>query len=149
MTLLDPSMVYGFVIDEQGYVSGATVDIVSNNYQGFERVITSDVGYYQINIQDIATEGDTVKISIVRGSGGASSEFILDTSNLYERADFNFRYNVQTDVNNVSINISGQWLMIKIYTVPECEFCDKAKKFFSKRNIEFEEINLKEKEILF
>jgi len=34
--------------------------------------------------------------------------------------------------------------MIKIYTVPNCKFCKKAKELFNKKNIEYREFNLKE-----
>jgi glutaredoxin len=34
--------------------------------------------------------------------------------------------------------------MIKIYTLPNCSHCDKAKKILKEKNIEYEEINLKE-----
>ncbi len=34
--------------------------------------------------------------------------------------------------------------MIKIYTIPDCEHCEEAKKYFVDNKIEYEEINLKE-----
>ena len=36
--------------------------------------------------------------------------------------------------------------MIKVYTIPNCEYCDKVKDYLRSKNIEFEEINLKAKE---
>jgi len=36
--------------------------------------------------------------------------------------------------------------MIKIYSVPDCKLCKKAKELLTKMNIEFEEYNLKKPE---
>jgi len=37
-------------------------------------------------------------------------------------------------------------IMITIYTLPNCEFCSKAKDYLIKRGIAYKEINLKKKE---
>jgi len=34
--------------------------------------------------------------------------------------------------------------MIKVYTLPNCKYCDRAKTILKQHNIEFEEINLKD-----
>lgn len=36
--------------------------------------------------------------------------------------------------------------MIKIYTIPDCEFCEEAKKLLIDRNIDYEEFNLAAKQ---
>ena len=36
--------------------------------------------------------------------------------------------------------------MIKIYTTSTCPYCDMAKEFLKKKNVEFEEINVAENE---
>jgi flap endonuclease-1 len=36
--------------------------------------------------------------------------------------------------------------MIKIYTTPNCSYCDKAKKFFANEGIEFEAVDITEDE---
>jgi len=36
--------------------------------------------------------------------------------------------------------------MIKIYTTPNCSYCDRAKKFFANEGIEFEAVDITEDE---
>ena len=102
-------MVYGYITNELGYVSGATVDVVDKtNFQGVVSVTTDSIGYYQLNIQDISTDADNISISAIKGNNGNSKVFTLSTADLYERVDLILKENSQTDVSNVSINISGQ-----------------------------------------
>jgi len=37
-------------------------------------------------------------------------------------------------------------MKVKIYTVPDCKFCEKAKSIIKKKNTEYEEFNLKKPE---
>lgn len=84
MTLAGTYTVYGNVYNEDGTAeSGATVTIKDvSNFQGYETVTTNAAGYYQINIQDIASDDDDILVEVELNGGYRYGEcFTLD---LYE-----------------------------------------------------------------
>lgn len=84
MVLAGTYTVYGNIYDEDGNASvGATVRIVDcDNNQGSETFTTIAAGYYQINIDNIASDGDVILVEVTLPSGHIYGEcFTLD---LYE-----------------------------------------------------------------
>ena len=114
MALQDPFMVYGYVKDKYGVgISGAIVDIIATRgtgepYQGYERTVTIENGFFQVNIQNICDDGKEIRISSIKGSSGNSTSFILNVDEYAKQVDLDLRDNKQTNVSNVGMNISGQ-----------------------------------------
>lgn len=84
MTLAGTYIVYGYVYNKNGIpANNATVtilDLIDN--QGTEIFTTGVDGYYQINIQNIASDGDDILVEAELASGYVYGECF--TLNLYE-----------------------------------------------------------------
>lgn len=84
MTLAGTYTVYGYIYNEDGTpANNATVTIVDViNNQGTETFTTGATGYYQINIQNIADDGDDILVEAELSSGYVYGECF--TLNLYD-----------------------------------------------------------------
>jgi hypothetical protein len=110
MTLAGTYIVYGIVYDALSAISvGAVVTIVDiTNNQGIKSFTTSDDGYYQINIEDIASDGDDILVEVTLPSGHVYGECF--TLNLYDKPK-----NIDLNVSEYSfLTISSDTYTVKL-----------------------------------
>jgi len=92
MSLAGSYWIYGYVEDESGAVSGAIVSVSTESYT------TGADGYYQINLQNVANDGDTITVSCEISGKTSSGQFVLDVGNLTNKVDF------QMQADDISIS---------------------------------------------
>lgn len=106
MPLLVPYWVYGYVKQVEGgiigdtYVEGATVSV------GADSTTTDANGYYQLNIQDVATDGQSSTITATYGVNSDSDSWTVDISDAVKRMDLS--WTVYAVGGNPLVKISGE-----------------------------------------
>jgi len=81
MTLLVPYIVYGEVTYDGSAQSGVTVAVDA------AETTTDENGKYQLNIQTVATDGQSVTVTATYSGDSAQDSFTLDVSDLFKELD--------------------------------------------------------------
>jgi len=97
MTLLVPYYVYGVVTLDGSPQSGITVSVST------EETTTDDDGKYQINIQDVATDGQSVTVTATYGEDSDEDSFTLDVSDLFKELDLSITSTARYSTEGFSI----------------------------------------------
>ena len=78
MTLPVPYIVYGTITDiNDNALSSADIKCSGNSSETYATDTTSATGEYSVNIQDYASDGDTVTVTVTYGAKSSSDSFVL------------------------------------------------------------------------
>ena len=104
MSLSIPYFIYGHLKNNKGIPVDEKEIRISDedDYQGYVSVITDENGYFQINIQDISSDGDLLDFKI---DGISRSQFNLDIGELFKHIDIVIPIYHSTDNVNVNVDI--------------------------------------------
>jgi len=96
-----PYFVYGEVTDQQNKDFVSNVTISGNSSSTSVSEDTDSSGKYQINIQDYASDGDTVKVIATYGSYYTSDTFSLSLGDLPKEINLTFKVINEFYINHV------------------------------------------------
>jgi len=101
MTLIVPYYIYGEVKVDGVVQESATVAVSTEN------TTTNADGLYQLNIQDVATDGASVTVTATYSGDSDEDSFTLDISDPFKEIDFDITASEEAAVDTEGFSIYG------------------------------------------